>query len=100
MSRARASVGFSPTRWNGARKMPNFIPRCAMVSPRADGVVVKRLIEFSTDVGRRALTPGAPTIMIGRPIKKERGAGHDHRVRRAPVPREREDARVPPRARR
>src|SRR2546422_740297 len=26
MSRARARVGFSPTRWNGARKMPNFMP--------------------------------------------------------------------------
>src|SRR6266513_3232145 len=33
MSRARASVGFSPMRWNGARKMPNFIPWWAMRSP-------------------------------------------------------------------
>src|SRR5687767_11050252 len=30
MSRARASVGFSPMRWNGARKMPNLSPLCAM----------------------------------------------------------------------
>src|SRR5258705_1776966 len=27
MSRFKASVGFSPTRWKGARKMPNLIPR-------------------------------------------------------------------------
>src|SRR4051794_1814374 len=30
MSRFIASVGFSPTRWNGARKMPNFMPRWAI----------------------------------------------------------------------
>src|SRR5213593_2790892 len=30
MSRAMARVGFSPSRWNGARKMPNFIPRWAI----------------------------------------------------------------------
>src|SRR5882724_7327819 len=30
MSRSRASVGFSPTRWNGARKMPNFMPLWVM----------------------------------------------------------------------
>src|SRR5260370_41351084 len=30
MSRAIASVGFSPSRWNGARKTPNFMPRCAI----------------------------------------------------------------------
>src|SRR6185369_11323146 len=33
MSRSRASVGFSPARWNGAREMPNFIPLWAMGSP-------------------------------------------------------------------
>src|SRR5882762_8898544 len=31
MSRVSASVGFSPTRWNGARKMPKVIPLWAMV---------------------------------------------------------------------
>src|SRR5437870_13181893 len=30
MSRPSASVGFSPRRWNGARKIPNFIPLWAM----------------------------------------------------------------------
>src|SRR5438552_5308899 len=30
MSRPSASVGFSPMRWNGARKMPNVMPLCAM----------------------------------------------------------------------
>src|SRR6185503_706692 len=34
MSRAMPSVGFSPTRWNGARKMPNcrplWLPVCAI----------------------------------------------------------------------
>src|SRR3989475_10924869 len=33
MSRPSASVGFSPSRWNGARKIPNFIPLWAM-NPR------------------------------------------------------------------
>src|SRR5712664_1097275 len=32
MSRERASVGFSPIRWNGARKIPNFMPLWAMVA--------------------------------------------------------------------
>ena len=27
VARRGRAVGFSPTRWNGARKMPNFIPR-------------------------------------------------------------------------
>src|SRR2546427_7211473 len=30
MSRLSASVGFSPMRWKGARKMPNFMPLCAI----------------------------------------------------------------------
>src|SRR5687768_14632590 len=30
MSRDSASVGFSPMRWNGARKMPNLSPLWAM----------------------------------------------------------------------
>src|SRR5687767_10938225 len=30
MSRPSASVGFSPMRWNGARKMPNLSPLWAM----------------------------------------------------------------------
>src|SRR6516165_5192038 len=40
MSRAMASVGFSPTRWKGARKMPNvsplWLPVCAMNKTSVD----------------------------------------------------------------
>src|SRR6185295_4688507 len=84
MSRARASVGFSPTRWKGARKMPNFIPRCAMMSPRQWAflfVDARRFDEFSTDDegpgrGRRGsrvrLTRRRAVHMIGRPTNKER----------------------------
>src|SRR5689334_12432488 len=32
MSRFMASVGFSPSRWKGARKMPNVMPLWVMVS--------------------------------------------------------------------
>src|SRR5262249_54740291 len=38
MSRLSASVGFSPMRWNGARKMPNFIPLWAMRTEISFGV--------------------------------------------------------------
>src|SRR2546425_11965621 len=36
MSRPSASVGFSPMRWNGARKIPNFIPLWAIASSLVD----------------------------------------------------------------
>src|SRR5262245_4506620 len=58
MSRASARVGFSPTRWNGARKMPNFIPRCAMMSPQQRGFVVGRRRWHESSTGGAA--PGAP----------------------------------------
>src|SRR6267378_349443 len=37
MSRPRARVGFSPIRWNGARKIPKRIPLWAMVRIVARG---------------------------------------------------------------
>src|SRR5437764_15272254 len=58
MSRARASVGFSPMRWNGARKMPNFIPLWAMRSP----------------CGSAGRLPGVDREDLARDIARERTA--------------------------
>src|SRR5437762_9162222 len=58
MSRAKASVGFSPMRWNGARKMPNFIPLWAMKSP----------------CGSAGRLPGVDREDLARDVARERSA--------------------------
>src|SRR5512145_3558906 len=68
MSRLSASVGFSPTRWKGARKMPNFIPLWVMGSPMWVG-----------SAGRLARVDGEHLAgkVPRRRAAQERGGGRD-----------------------
>src|SRR5215470_20449610 len=58
MSRPRARVGFSPMRWNGARKMPKRIPLWAMVRivARPQGAPANAVCA----AGRRGAEPRRP----------------------------------------
>src|SRR5688572_15975827 len=55
MSRASASVGFSPTRWNGARKMPNFMRRIPIEDPSQFVFALNVLWSSATRSGSRSL---------------------------------------------
>ena len=65
MSRAMARVGFSPTRWNGARKMPNSAPCDCRSVPCETSVGLDRsmgptLTEAMACADHRAMTEAAP----------------------------------------
>src|SRR5712692_10191712 len=83
-SMASASVGFSPIRWKGARKMPNFIPLWAMASDRntLDG-------RARGSAGRLARVDGENLAgdVAGERAAEERGRGGDVVRRRHPLER-------------
>src|SRR5215468_2719467 len=79
MSRAMARVGFSPTRWKGARKMPNLSPRWVIVSASLLADSLRRSSRQHQGRGpREALRPGKGAQEKTADQQRDQGQGDAH----------------------